>query len=113
MYLLVVVLNDQRKLEDVLSALLELDISGATIVDTEGMTQVLAAQVPIFAGLRQLVTEGRAYSKTIFALSPHKDIVDRMHALLKTTAIDFTEPGTGVLFSLAVEGIVGGEEGLL
>ena len=113
MKLLVIVLADREKLDDVLSTLLELDITGATIIDTEGMAQVLAAEVPVFAGLRQLITEARASSKTIFALSRDNDIVSRMQQLLKETGIDFSEPGTGVMFSVTVDEAIGSEDTLL
>jgi len=113
MKLLVIVLNDREKLDQVLSALLELDITGATIIDTEGMAQVLAAEVPIFAGLRQLLTEARASSKTIFALSSDDDIVSRMQEMLKAGGIDFSEPGTGVMFSVTVDEVIGSEDTLL
>lgn len=113
MRLLAIVLNEREKLEEVLSALLELDITGATIIDTEGMAHVLAAEVPIFAGLRQLLTEARASSKTIFALSRDDDIVSRVHKLLKQTGIDFSEPGTGVMFSVTVDEVIGSEDTLI
>jgi len=113
MKLLVIVLNNREKVQEVLSALLELDITGATIIDTEGMAHVLAAEVPIFAGLRQLLAETRPSSKTIFALSSEDDIVHRVDALLKTTGIDFAEPGTGVLFSVTVDDVIGSDETLI
>ena len=110
MKLLVIVLNNREKLEEVLSTLLELDITGGTIIETEGMAQVLAAKVPIFAGLRQLITEARASSTTVLALSRHNDIVSRVHSLLKKSGIDFSEPGTGVMFSTPVDEVIGSED---
>jgi nitrogen regulatory protein P-II 1 len=113
MKLLVIVLNDREKLEDVLAVLPELDITGGTIIETQGMAQVLAAQVPIFAGLRQLITEAHAASATVFALSQHDDIVSRVHRLLKRSGIDFSEPGTGALFSVPVDKVIGSEDTLI
>jgi hypothetical protein len=113
MKLLVIVLNDREKLEEVLAVLPELDITGGTIIDTQGMAQVLAAQVPIFAGLRQLITEAHAASTTVFALSQHSDIVSRAHGLLKKAGLDFSEPGTGVMFSVTVDEVIGSEETLI
>ncbi len=113
MKLLVIVLNNREKLQEVLSALLELDITGATIMDTEGLAQLLAAEVPIFAGLRQLVGETRPSSKTVFALSSDDDIVRRVDLLLKTTGTDFSEPGTGVMFSVTVDDVIGSDDTLI
>jgi nitrogen regulatory protein P-II 1 len=112
MKLLVIVLTDRDKLDEVLGALVELDVTGGTVIDTEGIAQVLAAEIPIFAGLRQLITEPRASSKTILALSPHNDIVSRMNELLKETGTDFSAPGTGVMFSITVDNVIGSEDSL-
>jgi hypothetical protein len=36
--------------------------------------------------------------------------VSRVHTLLKRTGMDFSEPGTGVLFSVTVDEVIGSDE---
>ena len=49
MQLLIAVINDEERLDDILSGFLELGITGATIIDSEGMGHVLSHDIPIFA----------------------------------------------------------------
>lgn len=102
MELLVLVLNDPEKLESTLTSLVELGISGATILDSEGMGHYLAYEVPIFAGLRQFVGSGKTRSKTIFALVKDGSVVETVIRVLKEENIDFSRPGTGLIFTVPV-----------
>ena len=109
--LLFIVLNKEKHLEDVLSILVELGVSGATIIDSMGLGQFLAYEVPIFAGLRQLMGEEKTPSKTIFALIK-EDKFPELKKILKEEGVDFTEPGTGIMFTVPVNEIVKSEEEL-
>ena len=106
MELLFIVLNKEEYLEDILSILVELGVSGATIMDSEGLGRFLADHVPIFAGLRQLMGERKTPSKTIFALVDGKGFVGKLQKLLKEEDIDFTRPGTGIIFSVPVNDVI-------
>lgn len=106
MELLIIILNKVEFLNDLLSVLVEVGIDQATILDSEGLGQHLAHEVPIFAGLRSLVGETKTYNKTILALIDDSKVVTELHKLLKKTNIDFTENGTGVIFSVSVKNII-------
>lgn len=99
-------LNKEEYLEDILSALVEFGVSEATIVDSEGSGHFLAYHVPIFAGLRQLMGERKTPSKTIFAIVENEDFIAKLQKLLKQENIDFTEPGTGTIFTLPVNKVI-------
>ncbi len=51
MKLAAIFLNKTEYLEDILSAFLEIGVSGATIFDTIGMGHIISQNIPIFAGL--------------------------------------------------------------
>ncbi len=57
MELMFVVLNKEEYLDTVLAALAELEVHDAVIQDGEKLGSYLAHEVPIFAGLRQLIGE--------------------------------------------------------
>lgn len=99
MNLLVLVLNKEEFLEDVLTAFLEADVSGATIIDSVGMGRVLAYDVPIFAGLRKTLEGHRSapYNKTIFAVVPDEVQLHKAINLVEKI-LDLDVPGTGLLF---------------
>jgi nitrogen regulatory protein P-II 1 len=104
---LFVVINDPDKLDQVLEALLECEIPGATIIETQGMAKVLSDHVPIFFGLRSLAANEREGNRTVFALSKHPEKID--HAIEKLSAMfhGFEEAFTGMMFVVPVIKAVG------
>ena len=62
--MLVAVLNREEWLEDILAGFLELGITGATVLDTEGMGRLLSHEIPIFAGLQTLTSRSRPRNST-------------------------------------------------
>ncbi len=102
MELLIIILNKYEYLEKILSLILEAGGSGATILDSEGLGHFLAYEVPIFAGLRKLVGERKAHSKTILALLDSRDVFEELKKLLKEEGIDFTHTGMGIMVTLPV-----------
>jgi nitrogen regulatory protein PII len=106
MKLLVVILNQVEKLEEVLEGFLEVGITGATIIDSVGMGQILSQEVPIFAGLRFMFVGAEPHNKTIFSVirqEKESEAVD----ILKKILGDLQEPGTGIIFSLPLDLVEG------
>lgn len=99
MQLVFIVLNKDELLEDLLTAFLEIGISGATIVDTVGMGRILQEDVPIFAGLRRLMGTTRPTNKTIFTVV-NDDTMDELINLVESICGSFDEPGSGIIFSV-------------
>jgi len=66
--MLVCVVNDSDRVQDVLTAFLEVGITTATVVESQGMGRVVTEQMPIFAGFRNLWSGARPYNKTIFTV---------------------------------------------
>jgi len=104
--LLVVVLNDPEKLDEILSGFLELGVTGATVVASEGMGRLLSADVPVFAGLQAFHTGARAGNRMIFSVIP-QGIVDPALALLQDVCGALAAPATGIALVLPVDRVVG------
>ena len=68
--LLVAVVNDADKVDEILSGFLELGITGATILNSEGMGGFLSHEVPIFAGLQTLISGSRPQNRMILSVVP-------------------------------------------
>ncbi len=109
MYLLLVILNKEEYLEDILSVFLELGIEDAVTIDAESMKRSLAAQVPIFAGLR-LDLGRRPFSKIILASSDEKDTAHNVVKLLKEVDIDLEVPGVSRIYTIKLESVYGSPE---
>ena len=106
MRLLVAVIHDVEKLDEILSGFLELGITGATILDSEGMGSVLSHDVPIFAGLQTLISGSRPQNRLILSVVP-EDKVKPAVDLLQDVSGGLDEPATGIAFTLPVDAVFG------
>lgn len=117
MQLLITVINDPEKLDEILSGYLELGITGATIVNSEGMGRLLSHDIPIFAGLQTLITRSRPQNRTVLSVVTD-DKVEPALALLQDVCGNLDAPATGIAFTVPVGRVVGlapelGDEGTL
>lgn len=106
MKLMVFVLDQEEYLEEILETLLELNIGGATILDSVGMGSILAQDIPIFAGFKQLLQGSRSANKTILAVVP-EEIIETTIKAIEQVVGPLAEPGNGLVFILNVEQIFG------
>lgn len=106
MQLAILILNKEELLEVLLEGLLEIGISGATIIDSMGMGHILSTEVPIFAGLKFMFTGSRPYNKTIMSaiqedkINPMKEIVEQILGPLQ-------DSGNGILLFIPISDIIG------
>lgn len=107
MHLLAAVVNREETLDDILSGFLELGITGATVIRSEGMGHVLARDVPLFAGLTELVTRTRPQNVTIFSVIREAEKVDEAIQLIQEICGSLEKPATGILFVVPVSRAVG------
>ncbi len=104
--LLVAVINDPEKIEEIVSGFLELGITGATILNSEGMGHVLSHDIPIFAGLQTLISGSRPQNRMIFSVV-REALVSPAIALLREIAGDLDQPATGIVFTLPIDRVEG------
>lgn len=106
MQLLVAVINHVEQVDDILAGFVELGITGATVVNSEGMGHVLTQDVPIFAGLRSLTTRSRPSNQMLLSVI-EEEKVDAAIALIQEVCGSLTVPGAGIVFTLPIERVVG------
>ena len=106
MKLLILILNKVEKLEEVLEGFLEAGVTGATIIDTVGMGHILCDEVPIFAGLRFMFAGAKPHNKTIISVIKDEVEEEVLH-LLENILGDMYEPGTGIVFTVPLDRVVG------
>ncbi len=104
--LLVVVVHDPEKLDEILSGFLEIGITGATVLQSEGMGSVLSEDIPIFAGLQTLVSGSRPQNRLILSVVSDDKVKPAME-ILKDVSGDLGEPATGIAFTLPVDEVFG------
>jgi nitrogen regulatory protein PII len=107
MQLLIAVINQEEKLDEILSGFLDIGVTGATVIRSEGMGRVLSHDLPIFAGLQTLLTRARPQNVTIFSVIREPQKVDGALALLQEICGDLNDPATGIAFTLELDRVVG------
>ena len=107
MKLLVFVLNKEELLDDVLAAYVEAGISGATVLDSEGMGRYLSYEVPLFADFKEFMKGNKPYNKTILSVVKNVDAIDELKRLLDRITGGLDQPGTGILFTVPIDHVYG------
>ena len=107
MQLLIAVINQEEKLDEILSGLVELGVTGATIINSEGMGRVLSHDIPIFAGLETLASRSRPQNQTLFSVIKEDEKVDAVIALLQEICGNLEDPATGIVVTVPVNRAVG------
>jgi len=106
MQLLLFILNKEEHLEEILEVFLELDITGATIIDSVGMGRILATDIPIFAGFRNIMQESRPGNKTILTVVSD-DKIPRIIQGIEQICGSLDKPGAGILLTLPISNAKG------
>lgn len=110
MQVLTLVLNKTECLEELLEALLESGIHGATVLESTGMMRVLdqsGDDAPMLGALRQLFDPERRSSKTLVMVLEDAQVQTARRVIAKVTG-GLDKPDTGILFAtpaLFVEGM--------
>ncbi|NLC25302.1 MAG: hypothetical protein GX777_01545 [Fastidiosipila sp.] len=105
---LVFILNEVEKLNDLLHALQDKGIRGATIIHSTGMAKTLYSsnQEAVFGALRQLLNANREENRTLFVVLP-EDKVATAIAVIESVVGDLNQPNRGIAFTLDIGDLKG------
>ncbi|MGQ0603846.1 MAG: hypothetical protein ACT4QE_19365 [Anaerolineales bacterium] len=105
--LIVLVLDDSEKVDEILNAWVALGIPGVTLLDSAGLGHELSAHsvredLPLIPSLKSLLRQREEHSRTLFTVVP--DGFDVEALIIATEAITgpLDEPDTGILFTVPV-----------
>lgn len=104
MRLLIIVLSQVDKLNDLLERFLEVQLSGATILNSTGMVTELARHIedyPIVGPLRFLSNQTGEASKTIL-LAVHEENLEKAKAAVREVVGDLSLPNTAIILTLPI-----------
>jgi nitrogen regulatory protein PII len=102
---LVIAVVDEERTEELLAGFLELGVTGATVLQSEGMGRLLANEAPIFAGLEAL-RRARPRNHTLFSVMDD-DKVQRVIALVREVCGPLEAPSSGIVCVLPVTHVEG------
>lgn len=112
MHLLIAVINHEEKVDEVLAGLLELGVTGATVLNSEGMGRLLSHENPIFAGVAALAARSRPRNQTLLSVIREEAKVEKVFAMLQEVCGSFDVPATGIAFTVPVSHVIGLSEEL-
>ncbi|BBB33610.1 conserved hypothetical protein [Thermotomaculum hydrothermale] len=105
--LLVCIIEKEEKLEEVLEGLVEIGITGASILDVRGMFEFLADEIPIFAGFRNLIEDKNPTNKMIISVIKDDNLLKEAMDTIEEIYGSFSNPNTGIMFSLNIGNLRG------
>jgi hypothetical protein len=109
MFLLILVLYSETHVKEVLERFIDIDVRGATVINSEGMGAILSEEIPIFSSLRYVLSgeDKRTNNFTIFsAIKTEKTLQEAVNTVLDVVK-DINKPGTGIMIVLPVLKIYG------
>ncbi len=109
-YLLLLTLNNLQKEAEVLSAMVEVGITNASLVDSTSMAKKLAYEMPVFAGLSYMAAGKSKGSLMIFSHIQNRNQATQLAKLLKENGIDLNKKGVGFIQVIKVESVIGSFE---
>ena len=104
--LLIAAVKGHRRVEQVMEGFLKIGLPGATVVDAKGMGQIVSTELPIFSGFRSLFPGSGEESYLILSVIDTDRVEDAI-GMLRDVCGNFSEKGTGIVFTLPVTGFVG------
>lgn len=110
--LLICVINEPSKVEEILEAFIDIGVTGATVIDTYGMGGILAREVPIFAGFRQMLSGSGSNNKTIFSVINDDETLQSAISAIEGISGNLENPSTGILMTLPLTFVKGLSPGL-
>lgn len=104
MLMLIMVLDDVSRLDDILQAWTKAGVGGVTILETTGVNRVLQRRHPdaAFAGFSQIFGGGRVGHNTLFAVIDGPATAEAVAAATERIVGDLSQPDTGILFTVPV-----------
>ena len=100
--LLICIIEKDDHLDDVLEALVEVGITGATILNARGMFEYLADEIPLFAGFRNLIEDHNPTNKMVISVMRNEERLQLAMDTIESIYGSFSEPNSGIMFSLDI-----------
>ena len=116
MYLILFVLDNPDKLEDLLDAWEEAGTGGATVLSSTGMHRLNAGfirdDIPLIPGLDDFYKRVEDYHRTLFTIVKDDEMLTKIVDATQKVVGELTKPNTGILVVLPAAQVYGLEKNL-
>lgn len=103
---LFIVLNELDYLNDILTGFVDIGLSGATILDSQGMANIIVnnnnQKTFLYGHLKKFMQDSLPYNKTIFTVVENERSLNEAVAVVQKVIGDVPKPGVGFMFSLPI-----------
>ncbi|RXE60763.1 hypothetical protein EFD62_02260 [Acetivibrio mesophilus] len=100
------VLNEVDYLDDILAGFVEVGVSGATILHSQGMASAIINgennKISLFGALKSLLDNIHPYNKTIFTVLENEELVEKAVAAVQGIIGKVSSPGIGFMFTVPI-----------
>lgn len=102
MQLLVLILNKKECLEELLDALIDAGVKGATVIESTGMARIVGEDTrSLFGSIRMLVDPDLESNRTVL-MAVDENLVDKVRFTVNELLGGLDKPDTAVLFGLPI-----------
>jgi len=116
MYLILFVLDNPDKLEELLNAWEEAGTGGATVLVSTGMRRLsdggFRDDIPLMPGLDDFYKRVEDYHRTLFTIVQDDAVLEKVVAATRSVVGDLNQPNTGILVVLPTAQVYGLEKNL-
>ncbi len=116
MYLILFVLDNPDKLEELLNAWEEAGTGGATVLVSTGMRRLSNGgyrdDIPLMPGLDDFYKREEDYHRTLFTIVQDDAILEKVVTATRSVVGDLNQPNTGILVVLPTAQVYGLEKNL-
>lgn len=106
MYMILFVLQDISKLDEILNAWEKAGVKGITILRSLGMAKArrhgLRDDIPLIPSLDDFLERDEDFNRTLFTVVDDDAMIDRIIAVTEAVTGDLDEPNTGLLVVLPI-----------
>lgn len=104
MQLIYIIMKQINRTDELMVALANAGVKGATILDSEGMAKYLykAENVQTLDFLKQILNKENANASKTIILAVNDDMVDTVRTTVKSILGNFDTPNVGVMFGVPI-----------
>jgi hypothetical protein len=106
-HLLIITIFRKEKVNDVLTAMVELGIGNASVLRSFSLGKRLCYNFPVFAGLKLRSNSHKTETTIVLATISDKKLPKRLFSLLKESGLDLEKAGNGFMQIFNITQIIG------
>lgn len=105
MYLLAIILKNEKKLKKLVSIMIECGFYDSSVIDGEGIENLASTTAPIFSEIAIFFGQELVYNRVILAIAPDRESLLEFVKLCEKEKLDFNDEKTGKLIVLKGYGL--------